>query len=316
MSPSTIVVTGVAGFIGSNLAARLLAEGYRVVGVDDLSQGRLERVPNGVDMHVHDIREAGLEEICTGADAVFHLAAKNCISDCQADPIATASINVLGTVCVFEAARRCGVRRIIHAETSALYEGIASLPTAEHEVAPRSVYAASKLAAAAFAETYVRFHGLQVTGLRYFCVYGPHQDDRRSMPPVMTAFITHLLNGSRPVIFGSGDKRRDFVHVDDVNAFHLMCLRNDATIGRTFNLGSGESHSVRDILDRIARLIGVEASPEHAPDRLAEAQESRADIRAARAMGWEPRVSLDDGLAAMIDFMRAQRDAGRRSQPA
>ena len=182
------VVTGVAGFIGSNLAERLLAEQFEVVGVDNLSYGVLEQVPSGVAFHRQDIRAEGLESLFRGADVVYHLAAKNCIADCQADPVETADINVTGTVKVFEAARRSGARKVVYAESSALYEGVAAMPTPESEVRPQSFYAVSKLAGSAFAEAYRRWSGLNLTALRYFCVYGPRQDYRRTVPPVMSAF--------------------------------------------------------------------------------------------------------------------------------
>lgn len=299
-----IVVTGVAGFIGSNLADRLLAEGYRVVGVDDLSYGVIEQVPSGVEFHRVDIRSPSLCPLVEGASAIFHLAAKNCIADCQQDPLETSSINVLGTVNVFEAARRAGVRRVIYAESSALYEGTTVLPTPEGEEAPESFYAVSKVAGRRFAEAYARFHGMETTALRYFCVYGPRQDYRRLIPPVMSAFILHLLRGERPVIYGSGDKRRDFVYVDDVNEFHLRCLSDPRTVGRVFNLGSGQSHSVREIFDLIQGLLGTSLEPRHLPDLPGEAQETRADIGAALSLGWTPRVELEEGLRRSIAYIR------------
>lgn len=299
-----MVVTGVAGFIGSNLADRLLVEGYDVVGIDDLSYGVIEQVPEGVDFHRLDIRDPGVGEVLAGADAIFHLAAKNCISDCQADPVETASINVLGTVNLFEAARRAGVRRVIYAESSALYEGSAELPTPESVEAPVSFYAVSKVAGRRFTEAYARFHGMEMTALRYFCVYGPRQDYRRTIPPVMSAFILKLLRGERPTIYGTGEKRRDFVYVDDVNDFHLRCLTDPRTIGGVYNLGSGRSHSVREIHDLIAGLLGSSVEPEYAADLPGEAEETLADIGAARALGWEPRVDLEEGLRRSIEYIR------------
>lgn len=300
----TVLVTGVAGFIGSNLADRLLTEGYRVVGVDDLSAGVREQVPAGVEFHRLDVRSPDLMGCLAGADAVFHLAAKNCIADCQADPVATASVNVVGTVNVFEAALRSGVRRVVLAESSAVYEGSATFPTPESEEGPESVYAVSKVAARRFADCYRRFHGLGLTTLRYFCVYGPRQDYRRTIPPLMSAFILALLRGEPPVIFGTGEKRRDFVFVDDVNDFHLRCLEDPRTEGGVYNLGSGRSHSVLEILAMIQRLLGTDAAPEHRPDLPGEAWETRADIAAARALGWEPRVGLEEGLRRSIAYIR------------
>lgn len=297
-----IVITGVAGFIGSNLAARLVAKGYSVAGVDNLSYGVRDQIPDGVLFHELDIRSPKLHEVLQPGDVIFHLAAKNCISDCQQDPVDTASINVTGTVNVFEAARRAGAEKVIYAESSALYEGSTLLPTPEHDVHPESFYAVSKLASMAFAEAYRRFYGLRMTALRYFCVYGPRQDYRRTIPPVMSAFILKLLRGERPVIYGTGEKRRDFIHVDDVNDFHLHCISDPRTDGRVFNLGSGTSYSVTDIYGRVAAILGTELPPIHKPDLPGEAQETLADISAAKALGWRPQVSLDQGLRGFVEY--------------
>lgn len=305
-----IVVTGVAGFIGSNLARALGAAGHEVVGVDDLSAGLKDNVPPEVAFHRRDIREPGLERLFDGAGALFHLAAKNCISDCQREPAETASINVAGAVSVMEAARRAGVRKIVAAESSALYEGSDKLPSSEEEVRPESFYAVSKLAGRLFAEAFHRTHGLTFTSLRYFCVYGPVQDYRRTIPPVMSAFIIKLLKGERPVIYGTGRKRRDFVYVDDVNRFHLQCLTDPRTDNRTFNLGSGVNHSILEIYELISGLLGIRLEPEFRPDLPGEARETLADITAARSLGWEPRTGLRTGLENAVAYIREQMKKG------
>ena len=193
----------------------------------------------------------------------------------------------------------------MYAESSALYEGSTQFPTPESDVRPQSVYAVSKLAGMEFAGTFARFHGMTMTALRYFCVYGPRQDYRRTIPPVMSAFIIKLLRGERPVIYGTGDKRRDFVYVDDVNDFHLRCVDDDRTNGRAFNVGSGTNASVREIYDTIASLLGSDVEPEHRPDLPGEATENLADISAARALGWEPRTDLREGLRRSIDYIKS-----------
>lgn len=299
-----VVVTGVAGFIGSNLAARLLADGYDVVGIDDLSYGVREQIPDGVEFFELDIRSPEIYPVIRGAGAVFHLAAKNSISDCQLDPLATASINVGGSVNVFEACRRGRVGKVVYAETSALYEGSTLLPTPESQLAPQSFYALSKAAERHFADGYERFAGLRMTALRYFCVYGPRQDYRRTIPPVMSAFIIKIARGERPTIYGTGAKRRDFVYVDDVNDFHIRCLADSRTDGRTFNLGSGVSHSVREIFDLVREMLGSTLEPIYAPDLPGEAQETLGDIRAARELGWTPRTSLAEGLRRSYEYLR------------
>src|SRR5690606_17402251 len=130
------------------------------------------------------------------------------------------------------------------------------------------------------------------------------QDYRRTIPPVMSAFILRLLRGERPTIYGTGEKRRDFIYVDDVNDFHLLCLTDPRTDGRVFNLGSGTNHSVREILDIIQRLLGTDVVPVHEPDLPGEAQETLAEISAAAELGWAPRVSLEEGLRRSIAYIR------------
>lgn len=308
----TVLITGVAGFIGSNLADRLLREGkYQVIGIDNLSYGVREQVPDGVEFYELDIRSKKIYPLFQNVDYVFHLAAKNCISDCQADPVDTSDINVTGTVNVFEAARRGGVKKVIYAESSALYEGSVVFPTPESEVKPQSFYAVSKLATLYFAEAYARFYGLNTTALRYFCVYGPRQDYRRTIPPVFSAFIIRLLKNEQCIIYGTGEKRRDFVHVDDVNDFHILCITDSRTDGRTFNIGSGINYSVNEIYQIITELLGSDLKPIYQPDLPGEAFITLADITEAKKLGWMPKIDLRTGLQTSIDFIRSEMEKGR-----
>ena len=306
MSSRRILVTGVGGFIGSNLAERLLSEGYEVIGIDNLAYGVHEQVPLGVNFHALDIRSKDIFPLFEEIDTVFHLAAKNCIADCQNDPVDTASINVLGSVNVFEAAHRAGVRKIVYAESSAIYEGSTKLPTPEYDEHPESFYALSKSAERLFAQGYERYGNIVTTALRYFCVYGPRQDYRRTIPPVMSAFIIHLLNGTQPTIYGSGEKRRDFIYVDDVNDFHLQCINDPRTDGRVFNLGSGVNYSVREIFDTVKKLLNSDIEPIFKPDLLGEALTTLADINEASELGWAPMVDLEEGLYRSIQHIREQ----------
>ena len=305
-----VLVTGVAGFIGSNLADRLQAGGCHVVGIDNLAYGVREQIPAGVEFHQVDIRSKEIYPLFLGADYVFHLAAKNCISDCQNDPVETAEINVAGTVNVFEAARRSGVRKVIYAESSAMYEGSEILPTPESEVKPESLYATSKAASMLFATAYARFSDLRFTALRYFCVYGPRQDYRRTVPPVMSAFIIKLLRGERPVIYGTGQKRRDFVHVGDINDFHLQCMNDPRTDGQVYNLGSGQNHSVLDIYEMVSDILKVHIPVIHKADLPGEAQNTLADIGKAKALGWRPKTDIQAGLRNMVEYIRRELEKG------
>jgi nucleoside-diphosphate-sugar epimerase len=211
---------------------------------------------------------------------------------------------------VFEAARRAKVGKVIYAESSAMYEGSAVMPTPETEVHPHSFYALSKFASMYFADGYERFFGIPSTALRYFCVYGPRQDYRRTIPPVFSAFIIKLLRGIQPIIYGTGEKRRDFIHVDDINDFHIQCMSDKRTDGRVFNLGSGTNHSINEIYEIIARLLDSDKRPLYEPDLPGEAQANLADIGEALKLGWSPKIDLEHGLKTSIEFIRGELEKG------
>lgn len=309
---TNVLITGVAGFIGSNLADRLVNDkNYRVIGIDNLAYGVKEQIPEGVEFHKLDIRSKDIYEVFKGVDYVYHFAAKNSIVDCQNDPLETSDINITGTINVFEASRRANVKKVIYAESSALYEGSDIIPTPETEVKPQSFYAISKVAGMLFAEGYKRFFNLNSTALRYFCVYGPRQDYRRTVPPVFSAFIIKLLKGEQPIIYGTGDKRRDFIYVDDINDFHIQCMSDNRTDGKVFNLGSGENFSVKEIYEMISELLGSDIKPIYKNDLPGEAFQNLADITGAKNLGWSPKISLKDGLNHSIDFIKSEMAKGK-----
>lgn len=299
-----VLITGLAGFIGSHLATRLLDEGDGVIGIDNLSAGVPENVDPRVVFHPDDIRLRSIYPTFQGVDCVFHLAAKNCLADCLRDPVETAEVNVAGTANVLEAARRAGVRKLIYADTSAEYEGVPDFPSQVHRVAPLSVYARSKRAGALFCEAYQQFHGLRVTVLRYFNVYGPAQDWRRTIPPLMSAFAIKLLRGERPVIYGTGEKRRDFIYIDDVTEFNLLALRDSRTDGQVYNVGSGVNYSVNQIFSTMEELLHTGLRPVYQGDLPGEAEITLADIRPARELGWAPRVGLREGIGRSIAYIK------------
>lgn len=301
-----ILVTGVAGFIGSNLAERLLAAGYAVVGIDNLAYGVQEQVPAGVEFHKIDIRSKDIYPLFEGVDVVFHLAAKNSLPDCQRDPVETMDINVVGTANVFEAARRGGVRKVVYAQSSAVEEGDKRL---------KGFYAISKLADQWVDEGYKDAFGLTTVGARYFNVYGPRQDYRRNPPPIMTKFIVTLLKGGSPLVFEDDDKNtRDFVYIDDVNDFHLLCIEDDRVNNKMFRLGSGKSTSMKEVFETIKRVMGSPIEPrlEKRPDSPDfKAAETLADISDASALGWRPKTSLEDGLRAQAEYLKSEFAKGK-----
>ena len=299
-----IVITGAAGFIGSNLSRHLLDRGHSVAAIDNLSSGTAENLDSRVELHRLDIRDERVAPVLAGADAVFHLAAKTSLPDCMKHPQEAASVNVQGTVNILEAARLAGVGKVIYADTSAEYEGIHRFPTPEDILRPISIYAASKHGGATFCESYRELYGMNITMLRYFNVYGPAQDWRRVVPPVMSAFIIRMLHGERPIIYGTGEKRRDFIYVDDVNDFHLQVLENSAASGRVFNVGTGINYSVNEIYQQIESVLQTGLPPIYKPDLMGEAEVTLADITESRRLGWEPKYDLPRGLEHTIRYIR------------
>lgn len=306
-----ILITGIAGFIGSNLAKRLLEESentrkFEIIGIDNLSAGTLENIPEGVNFFKIDIRDKEIFSLFNGVDVVFHLAAKNCLIDCLNNPIETSDINISGTVNVLEASKAGGVKKFIYADTSAEYEGIYDFPSKIEKVHPIGTYAVSKRAGALFCESYQRLFGLNVTVLRYFNVYGPAQDWRRVIPPAMSAFIIKLLKGERPIIYGTGEKRRDFIYVDDVNDFHLNVIENDDTIGKTYNVGSGVNYSVTEIYQFIKEELKTGIKPIYREDLPGEAEITLADISDSIVLGWKPKTDIKEGLKKSIEYIKGK----------
>lgn len=291
MQRSTVLITGIAGFIGSTLANRLVQEGHAVVGVcSDLVTAR-ERVPQDVRLHECDIRSPELHSLFEGADVVFHFAAKSSIAACQQDSVGTMDVNVVGTANVFEAARRANVRRVVYASSSVL----------EEDAKRGTFYAISKAANERLAEGFTAAFGLATVGLRYFNVYGPGQDYRGD-PLVINRFITTLVKGQRPILFeGYEQIRRDFVHIDDINDFHLLCIEDARVNNRMFRLGSGKQYTMLEIVQTIQKILGTTIEPIIKPRAAVDAPSSTlADISDARALGWEPKRGLEEGLRSMI----------------
>src|SRR5690348_973026 len=296
------VVTGGAGFIGSNLADALLARGDEVHVVDDLSKGKRENVPDAARLHVADVRspDAALDE--ARPDVVFHLAAQADVRVSVDRPDHDADVNVLGTLRVLEAARRHGAK-VVFASTGGAIYGECETPAPEDaERRPRAPYGASKLAGEEYLATYNRLYGSGHVSLRYGNVYGPRQDPHGEAG-VVAIFMGHLAGDGTPRIFGDGSQTRDYVFVGDVVDATLAALDHP---GGVLNVGTGVEVSVLELYEATSRVSGIEREPEHAPARLGELQRSVLDPRRAeRELGWRPRHSLDDGLRATWEWMSA-----------
>ncbi len=307
------LVTGGAGFIGSNLVDALVARGDEVTVVDDLSTGRRENLEGalagGATLAMQDIRDGGaLAELVAAAqpEVVFHLAAQIDVRKSVAEPAFDASINVGGTANVLEAAREAGSRRVVFTSTGgAIYgEGEGQeLPLGEDApIAPLSPYGQSKFAAEGYLALYERLHGLSAVSLRLGNVYGPRQDPLGEAG-VVAIFCGRLRAGEPPTVFGDGLQTRDYIYVGDVVAAALAAAESKAS--GPINVGTGTETSVVGLFDRLALLAGgADLEPELAPPRAGEVQRISIDpARAERELGWTPQASLEEGLRLTLDSL-------------
>lgn len=303
------LVTGGAGFIGSNLVDALITRGDRVTVVDNLSTGKLENldsaIAKGADLQLLDVTDAAaIAALFIGArpDVVFHLAAQIDVRYSVEHPAGDAQLNVVGTINVLEAAREAGVRRVVNTSTGGgLYGDARKLPTPEdHPIKPLAPYGQSKYAAEGYCELYTRLHGLSTVSLRYGNVYGPRQDVHGEAG-VVAIFCGCLAEGRSPTVFGDGTQTRDWVDVSDVVRANLLAAESD--LSGPINIGHGQETSVLDLLDALRR-IGRDVpppEPEFAPERPGEVRRSCLDVtRARQELGWEPGVTLDDGIETIL----------------
>jgi UDP-glucose 4-epimerase len=302
-----VVVTGGAGFIGSNIAASLVARGDDVAVIDDLSSGYERNLLPGVRfMKGSILDEDAVDEAVVGAEVVFHHAASVGNKRSIDDPRADAATNVLGTVSVLEACRRHGVRKIVFASSAGIFGELKQLPIDEsHPVEPDSPYGASKLAAEKECLAYAKLFDLEAIALRYFNVYGPNQrfDAYGNVIPI---FVFRMLEGEAITIFGDGEQTRDFINVDDVVQANLRAADARGVSG-AFNLGSGSRISVNDLAREIGARIPEAPPPVHGPERPGDVRDSLADTTAAAAaFGFVPSVALSDGLDRYVSWARTE----------
>ena len=310
-----ILVTGAAGFIGSHLVDRLVADGHRVTGLDDLSTGSLKnlttaRKGKGFGFHRFDITSTDLIEVVARdrPDVVCHLAAQMDVRRSVTDPLHDTRSNVLGTVNVLEACVRAEVPRVVFASSGGtVYGEPPSVPVTERAALhPASPYGAAKVAGEAYVEAYRRLHGLQGAILRLGNVYGPRQDPHGEAG-VVAIFARAMTKGKTARIFGDGSSSRDYVYVDDVVDAFLRCLGGKGD-GRRLNVGTGVATTVRTVHTLLAAAAKAVDAPAFAPRRPGELQAIALDSSAARrALGWEATTRLEDGLAETVEWVAAQR---------
>jgi UDP-glucose 4-epimerase len=298
------LVTGGAGFIGSNLVDALLARGDEVAVVDDLSTGSRENLTDalaaGATLHELDIVDADALEDVLRAEApevVFHLAAQIDVRRSVADPAADARVNVEGTVNVLEAARGCGARRVVYSSTGgAIYGEADVVPTAEDApIRPLAPYGQAKYAAEGYCALFAALHGLSAISLRYANVYGPRQDPLGE-GGVIAIFCGRLAAGASPTVYGDGLQTRDYVYVEDIVRANLLAADASEVTGAV-NIGTGVETTVLDLVEAVGALGDGPFAARHEPERLGEVRRSCLDAgRAHELLGWEPQVPLDEGL--------------------
>ena len=309
MAAVKVLVTGGAGFIGSNLVARLLDEGYAVRVLDDFSTGRHENVDARADLIEGDIDdEAIVREAVRGAQVVFHQAAAGSVVRSVSQPLVTDKVNTHGTLTVLKASLDAGVQRVVSASSSSVYGGAGALPSVETStLSPRSPYAVTKLAGEHYCRVFTQMYGMATVALRYFNVYGPRQRPDSAYAAVIPLFISALSLGQQPILHGDGQQSRDFTFVDDVVEANLAAASAPAAAaaGGVFNIACGGSHSLLELLDVLGREMGVSLPPVHTEPRPGDIRVSQADVNAARqVLGFEAKVSFDEGLRRTVGWYR------------
>jgi len=310
MTKRLYLVTGGAGFIGSHICERLLTDGHRVRVLDNFSNGKeanLSEFASEIELIRGDVRDTQ-----TVADAVkdvyvvFHEAALGSVPRSVADPVSTHESNITGTLNVLLAARDAGVRRVVFASSSSVYGETAELP--KHEgitPQPLSPYALSKLAGEHYISIFDHVYGFEAVSLRYFNIFGPRQDPQSQYAAVIPKFVTALMSGNRPTVFGDGKQSRDFTFVENVVEANLLASEASGISGRAFNVACGGRYTLLDLLDRVKRLIGTEIEPHFEAARPGDVRDSQASIdMASRAFGYTVKVDFDEGLRRTVEWFR------------
>ncbi len=312
---TSYLVTGGAGFIGSHIATRLVELGGRVRVLDNLCAGfrhNLKHVANDIEFIEGDVADQEtVERAMQHVEIVFHQAALASVPMSLDNPLATHRACVTGTVTVLHAAVRAGVRRVLYAASSSAYGDRPYSAKRESDL-PQvlSPYAAAKLAGEFYLEAFHRSFGLETVGLRYFNVFGPRQDPNSPYSAVIPLFVTRLLTGQRPIVYGDGGQSRDFTFVGNVVEGNILASQAEHVAGRILNMADGRQTTLLQLLHILADLLAVPVKPDFQPARVGDVRESLADMSLTRhLLGFEPKVGLEEGLQRTIDYYRSAANA-------
>jgi UDP-N-acetylglucosamine/UDP-N-acetyl-alpha-D-glucosaminouronate 4-epimerase len=310
MPKRTYLVTGGAGFIGSHIAERLLREGHRVRVFDNFSSGKEENLASfrsEIELIRGDIRDANaLVNAMRDVYIVFHEAAIGSVPRSVADPLTTHEANITGTLNVLLTARDAAVRRVVYASSSSVYGETKELPKHE-EITPQplSPYALSKLAGEHYVKVFEHVYGFEAVSLRYFNIFGPRQDPESQYAAVIPRFVTALLAGRRPIIYGDGLQSRDFTYVENVVEANLAASEAEGIAGEAFNVACGGRYTLLELLARLKEMAGTDLEPLHEDARAGDVKDSQASIEAAaRRFGYRVTVGFEEGLRRTVDWFR------------
>lgn len=311
------LITGIAGFIGSSIARALLAQGDHVRGIDNLSTGKrenLSEILSRIDFQEADLLDMeAMRRACSGVDCVFHQAAIPSVPKSVKDPLGSNQSNVDGTVNILIAARDASVRRVVYAASSSAYGDTPTLPKHEEmKPSPISPYAVAKLASEYYMISFYRCYGLETVCLRYFNIFGPRQDPTSPYSGVLAKFITQMLRGEQPTIFGDGSQSRDFTYID--NAVHANLLAAKAPAGEVtggvFNVATGERADLNQTFQILKKLTGYPGNVNYGPEREGDVKHSLADVSSAeKHLGYKPQVNFEEGLRRTVEWYRSQSKA-------
>jgi len=306
------LVTGGAGFIGCNLTRFLLDKRHKVVVLDNFSTGKrsnLTDIAGRIDLREADVRDAkAVASAMAGCQVVFHQAALGSVPRSVADPATSHDVNVNGTLTVLEAARAAGVKRIVFAASSSAYGDQEESPKHEGMVPqPISPYAAGKVACEAYMRGYAASYGLETLCLRYFNVFGPYQDPQGAYAAVIPAFVSRMLAGQRPVIYGDGEQSRDFCYIDNACQANWLAAGAPAGVcnGQAINIACNRRTTINQIVAQLNGLLGTDLQPIHQDPRPGDVKHSLASVElAGRVIGYQPAVYFEQGLAKAIDWYK------------
>jgi UDP-glucose 4-epimerase len=309
---ATVLITGIAGFIGSSIARALVADGATVRGLDNLSSGstaNLEEIRKQVDLRHADVLDHDeVKAAMKGVDYVFHEAAIPSVPKSVNDPVGTNGPNLDGTLIVLEAARQAGVKRLLYAASSAAYGDNPATPKTEAMLPePISPYAVQKVAGEHYLASYYKVYGLETVALRYFNVFGPRQDPSSQYSGVLARFISLMLVGQAPTIYGDGLTSRDFVYIDNVVSANLLAAKapRENVAGRIFNVATGKRTTLLDAFAEIKRITGFQGEVKHEAERNGDIKHSLASIAAAEeAFGYKVIADLGYGLEKTIEWAK------------